>query len=140
MAATGKRSSDASGPPAKRTNGTVATNLHQADWADLHFGKPFANKYDGVHIGFGFGDSRNRLTLQMTRPPETVRAPFEPKVHDTVGGGGYTVGGAGGGGGDRGAGGRDGGGAEGGDGSSGGDGNCTQSANTAGNWELSPGR
>ena len=88
MAATGKRSSDASGPPAKRANGTVATNLRQADWEELSFGKPFANKYDGFHIGFGFGDSRNRLTLQMTKPPETVRAPFEPKVHDTVGGGG----------------------------------------------------
>ena len=28
----------------------------------------------------------------MTQPPETVRAPFEPKVHDTVGGGGGKTG------------------------------------------------
>ena len=68
-------------PPAK-----TATSVRDADWSTLVFGKPFPNKYDGFHVGFGFGTDRNRPTLQMATPPETVRAPFEPKVHTTVAG------------------------------------------------------
>ena len=89
MTTTSKRANDGTNdvPPTKRPSGT-ATNVLEADWEELVFGKPFANKYDGYHVGFGFGDDRNRLTLQMTKPPDTVRAPFEPKVHTTGGGGG----------------------------------------------------
>ena len=75
-------------PPTKRPNCNTATNVLEADWDALAFGKPFANKYDGFHIGFGFGNDRSRLTLQMVKPPETVRSPFEPKVHTIPGGGG----------------------------------------------------
>ena len=90
-------------PPAK-----TATNVRDADWTTLAFGKPFANKYDGAHVGFGFGNDRNRLTLQMATPPDTVRAPFEPKVHSSTAlagagggaGGGAAAGANGGGGGD----------------------------------------
>ena len=84
-----KRSNDSTNgaPAAKRTSTNTATNVIDADWNALVFGKPFANKYDGYHVGFGFGDDRNRLTLQMATPPDTVRAPFEPKVHTNGGGG-----------------------------------------------------
>jgi len=90
MSTTAKRSNDGSigAPAAKRPSTDTATSVVNAEWNELVFGKPFANKYDGFHVGFGFGDARNRLTLQMTKPPDTVRAPFEPKVHSTAGGGG----------------------------------------------------
>ena len=90
MTTTAKRSNDDStGTPAPKRSATdTATSVVDANWKELDFGKPFANKYDGFHIGFGIGDARNRLTLQMSKPPETVRAPFEPKVHTTGGGGG----------------------------------------------------
>jgi hypothetical protein len=90
MAASTKRTNESTdgGPAPKRSNnGNTATNVLEADWNGLVFGMPFANKYDGLHIGFGFGDDRNRLALQMAKPPNTVRAPFEPKVHTTAGGG-----------------------------------------------------
>ena len=92
MSTTAKRSNDDSSgtPAAKRSLTDTATSVVDVDWNQLSFGKPFANKYEGCHIGFGLGDARNRLTLQMTKPPNTVRAPFEPKVHSAGGGGGGT--------------------------------------------------
>jgi len=92
MSTTPKRSNDGiiGTPAAKRPSTNTATSVSDVDWDGLVFGKPFANKFDGFHVGFGFGDERSRLTLQMTRPPDTVRAPFEPKVHTAGGGGGGT--------------------------------------------------
>ena len=89
-AATKRSSNDSTidAPAAKRPSTGTATNILEAEWNELAFGKPFANKYDGNHVGFGFGDDRNRLTLQMATPPDMVRAPFEPKVPTTGGGGG----------------------------------------------------
>ena len=92
MSTTAKRANDDSSgaPAAKRSSTDTATSVVDVDWNQLNFGQPFANKYEGFHIGVGLGDARNRLTLQMTKPPDTVRAPFEPKVHSAGGGGGGT--------------------------------------------------
>ena len=92
MSTTAKRAHDDSSgaPAAKRSSTDTATSVVDVDWNQLNFGQPFANKYEGCHIGVGIGDARNRLTLQMTKPPDTVRAPFEPKVHSAGGGGGGT--------------------------------------------------
>jgi len=92
MSTTPKRSNDGiiGTPAAKRPSTNTATSVSDVEWDELVFGKPFANRYDGFHVGFGFGDERSRLTLQITKPPDTVRAPFEPKVHTAGGGGGGT--------------------------------------------------
>ena len=82
MTTTAKRSNDDStGTPAPKRSATdTATSVVDANWKELDFGKPFANKYDGFHIGFGIGDARNRLTLQMSKPLELLGSLVEGAV------------------------------------------------------------
>ena len=59
MSTTAKRANDDSSgaPAAKRSSTDTATSVVDVDWNQLNFGQPFANKYEGCHIGFGLGDS-----------------------------------------------------------------------------------
>ena len=68
MSTTPKRSNDGiiGTPAAKRPSTNTATSVSDVEWDELVFGKPFANKFDGFHVGFGFGDERSRLTVSYT--------------------------------------------------------------------------